>query len=369
MNDKVKIISNKFELDDIAESVREKTKLTGKMSLGQIAHNIRQMAGIGQGILTTDATIESGDQMLEGVTAYGASGIVTGIIPSQEATNIIPNDDEQIAIPAGTYAEGDVTVSPVPTETKSISSNGTYVPEDGKYFSSVNVNVKSAGESFETQSKTVTPTESRQTVFPDAEYDGLSNVVVEPIPREYITTTDATAAAEHIFLNETAYVKGEKITGTFTIDEEVTTQEEKIAAQDTIIADIVSALEGKASGGGVTPPTYNMCDTVINYNITASAAHIYFSYLSTDENGFVVRKTTSNFEGTGSITINSLEGTWIRIRATTQNYFDSCSLSITPVPFIGEQPYTVEYNGDVDSDGYVRSGLEFNIEYSTGAWE
>ena len=136
-NDKTKIISDKAELDDIGLSVREKTKLTGKMSLKQIAHNIRHMAGIGEGLLTTDATIESGDQMLDGVTAYGASGIVIGTIPSQAATNIVPNDEEQVAISAGTYAEGDVTVSPVQAEEKNITSNGVYVPEDGKYFSSV----------------------------------------------------------------------------------------------------------------------------------------------------------------------------------------------------------------------------------------
>lgn len=333
MSDKIRIISDKFELDDIAESVREKTKLTGKMSLEQIAHNIRRMAGIGQGILTTDATIESGDQMLDGVTAYGASGIVTGTIPSQEATNIIPNDDEQIAIPAGTYAEGNVTVSPVPTETMSISSNGTYIPEDGKYFSSVNVNVKSAGGSFETQSKTVTPTESRQTVSPDAEYNGLSNVVVEPIPvdyvgsgvtrqaektitptkstqtaveagvytegdvvveaipSEYITTTDATATSEHIFLDETAYVNGEKITGTFTIDEEITTQEEKIAAQDTIIADIVSALEGKAVGGS---GEVNTCTVrfVSGENVTFVGRYYYTKYA----NGMI---TSEYFDSNG----------------------------------------------------------------------
>ena len=348
MSDNIKIIADKVEIDDIAESVREKTKLTGKMHLQQIAHNIRHMAGIGEGILTSDATITSGDQMLEGVTAYGASGIVTGTIPSQEAANIVPNDNEQIAIPAGTYAEGDVIVSPVPTEEKTISSNGMYLPEEGKYFSSINVNVKTAGGNFETQSKTVVPTETRQTVVPDAEYDGLSNVIVEAIPadyvgsivvresaktivpnnesqvaiskntyvtgeitvapvptetkeissngthtpadgkyfssvsvnvpekvfetqsktvtptksqqtlspdegfdglsgviveaipNEYITTTDATVTSEKMFLDETAYVNGEKVTGSFTIDAEVTEQE-------GLIDQIQAALEGKAS--------------------------------------------------------------------------------------------------------------------------
>lgn len=37
---------------------------------------------------------------------------------------------------------------------------------------------------------------------------------------------------------------------TINLDEEITTQENTIASQDTLIADIVSALEGKAAGGG-----------------------------------------------------------------------------------------------------------------------
>lgn len=59
-----------------------------------------------------------------------------------------------------------VTVSPTPTETKSITANGTYTPTTGKHFSQVTVNVSSSAPS--TQEKTVTPTASTQTVTPDS---------------------------------------------------------------------------------------------------------------------------------------------------------------------------------------------------------
>jgi hypothetical protein len=52
-------------------------------------------------------------------------------------------------------------------------------------------------------------------------------------------TSDATASADEIFLNETAYVNGEKVTGTFTIEDEVNSQTD-------LISQIASALEGKA---------------------------------------------------------------------------------------------------------------------------
>lgn len=56
-----------------------------------------------------------------------------------------------------------------------------------------------------------------------------------------IDTSDATATAETIFKDETAYVDGEKITGTFSIDSELTTQ-------DNLITQIQTALQNKAAG-------------------------------------------------------------------------------------------------------------------------
>ena len=51
-----------------------------------------------------------------------------------------------------------------------------------------------------------------------------------------IDTSDATASADEIFYGETAYVDGEKITGSFTINNE-------LSAQDDLIAQIQSAVE------------------------------------------------------------------------------------------------------------------------------
>lgn len=57
-----------------------------------------------------------------------------------------------------------------------------------------------------------------------------------------IDTSDTTATAEDIMNGKTAYVNGQKVTGTFNLDEE-------IAAQDNIISQMMTALDGKAVGG------------------------------------------------------------------------------------------------------------------------
>lgn len=71
--------------------------------------------------------------------------------------------------------------------------------------------------------------------------DGEGNVVTGTyVP---LDTSDATAAADEIFLGETAYADGEKVTGTFTLAAEMT-------EQDSLITQIRQTLEEKAAGGG-----------------------------------------------------------------------------------------------------------------------
>lgn len=175
--------------------------------------NIPLASGSGSAtyVETSDATAVASD-LLEGTTAYKNGVLIEGTIPDKGAGGgTISTKAGTVAIPEG-YYNGQGSVKILDTEqAKIIATNirknisilgvtGTMDPQEGVVE----------------QAKTVTPTKSVQTVAPDSGYTHLSQVTVNPIPDEYITTTDANAVAGDIINGKTAYVNGKKVTGTHT---------------------------------------------------------------------------------------------------------------------------------------------------------
>ena len=97
------------------------------------------------------------------------------------------NYTTQINLPDG-YNQIAVNAIPseyiIPTGTKTITSNGTGI--DVSSYATVDVNVAEGGSSISLQTKTVSPTESQQTVSADSNYDGLSSVTVNAISSTYV---------------------------------------------------------------------------------------------------------------------------------------------------------------------------------------
>lgn len=110
-----------------------------------------------------------------------SSSYIGSSIKRKTAETYTPGDSIQ-KISAGQYLEGDQTISAVQTETRNVTSNGTYTASTGKYISSFTVSVPDPNM----QSKTVTPTESQQIISADSGYDGLQEVIVNAIPSSYI---------------------------------------------------------------------------------------------------------------------------------------------------------------------------------------
>ena len=192
-------------------------------------------------LTTQDDLIAQIQTALEGKVAGG-----TVELALQEKT-ISPTTTVQEVVPdAGYTGLSKVTVKAMmktnqAAPTINVDSSGLITASVMQTAGYVDVGTKSVTKQLTTQTEmTVTPTkESRVIVASDIYTTG--DITVEAIPDEYITTSDATASADRIMYGDTAYINGEKITGTFTIDEE-------LSAQDDLISQIQTALSYKIAG-------------------------------------------------------------------------------------------------------------------------
>ena len=100
-----------------------------------VAPTESEQTAVASGVYTTGAVK---------VGAISPTYVGSGVT-KQAAKTVTPTTSEQTAVNSGVYTTGAVKVGAVPTETKSITENGTYTPTSGKFFSSVSVNVPQGG--------------------------------------------------------------------------------------------------------------------------------------------------------------------------------------------------------------------------------
>ena len=181
---------------------------------------------------------------------HNGSGTVSGVAGGGNYTlqskSVAPTKKQQNVTPdSGYYGLSDVTVQAIPDQYQDVSSvtatapdvltgkvivtedgtvttgtmanNGavskTLTPSDPSYTVPKGYHSGTGSVSISPETKTATPNKEQQTITPTSG-KVLSSVTVEAIPENYVDTTDASATADQILDGETAYVGGEKVTGT-----------------------------------------------------------------------------------------------------------------------------------------------------------
>ena len=196
------------------------------------------------------ATVQEGNTYTIPKGYHNGSGTVSGVKGggnyNLQSKQVTPTKAQQNVTPdSGYYGLSDVTVAAIPASYQDVTSvtavagdvlaNKIIVTSDGSVTTGTMPNngavnqVLTAGTpsyavpagyhsgtgtvSISPQQKDATPTKALQTISPD-EGKVLSAVTVQAIPEEYADTSDATATAAQILTGQTAYVDGEKVTGT-----------------------------------------------------------------------------------------------------------------------------------------------------------
>ena len=228
------------------------------------------------------ATVQEGDTYTIPAGYHNGSGTVSGVACGGnyklQSKTIAPTKVQQAITPdSGYYGLSDVTISAIPDAYQDVSSvtagaadtltGKVLVTSDGKVTTGTMPNNGAVSKSLDAgtpsytipkgyhsgagkvsvavETKSVTPTKAAQDIVPSAG-KLLSKVTVAAIPDEFVDTSDADAAAVSILDGKTAFVNGEKITGSMPNNGGVS------ATMDGLTATSVVIPAGYTSGGTVS---------------------------------------------------------------------------------------------------------------------
>ena len=149
------------------------------------------------------------------------------------------------------------TINALPEATSGLdTSDATATVTDILYGKTAYVNGEKITGTIPTQAfKNITPTKSYQTAIAAGTY-AYGNITVEPIPNEYIITSDADAVASDIVSGKTAYVNGEKITGAHTCSGGGLDTSDATATASDIISGQTAYVNGEKVIGTLTVQAY-----------------------------------------------------------------------------------------------------------------
>ena len=215
--------------------------------------NLDRLAAAIEGLVNQGAvsvSVKEGETYTIPAGYHNGAGTVSGVSGggnyNLQSKTVIPTKKQQsVTSDEGYYGLSDVVVAPIPDAYQDVTSvtavtddvltGKVYVTSDGTVTTGTMTNNGNVSKTLDVttitytipkgyhggtgtvkitlETKSVTPTKSTQKIVPTSG-KVLSEVTVNPIPEDYITTDDATATADKILTGESAYVGGAKVTGT-----------------------------------------------------------------------------------------------------------------------------------------------------------
>lgn len=240
------IITERSNIVNVANAVRKRTGETDEMTLSEMVGDIN--------VITTEPVLQ--DKTVSPTTSKQTINADS----QYDGLNTVTVN----AIPTTTQATPSITVSSDGLITASVEQSTGYVVGD----------TKSTTKQLATQvGKTITPSTTSQTAVVAGKYT-TGEITVAPIPSEYTTTSDATAAPQDILKGETAYVNGEKITGTI----ETKTESDLTASGATVTVPMgyytSSASKSVSTTTQATPSISVNSSGLITASATQSAGYV-----------------------------------------------------------------------------------------------
>lgn len=246
-------------------------------------------------------TPDSGYDGLSQVTVNAISSTYVGSgVTKKSATTYTPTTSDQ-TISSGQYLNGAQTIK---GDSNLIASN----IKSGVTIFGVSGSYTASASSPNLQSKSVSPSESSQTVKPDSGYDGLSQVTVSAISTTYVGSgvTKKAAATYTPSTSDQTIASGQYLNGTQTIKGDSNLIAANIKSGVSIFG-VAGSYTGSGSGGSST----NNCEA---YHITSTS-------------------DTINFQGSGTVKVFGY------------GYKKVSTYQSTVYSFVGDGYYTGSYHG------------------------
>jgi hypothetical protein len=214
---------------------------------------------------------------------------VTGAIPTRTASDLTASG-ATVTVPSGYYASQEtksITTATQATPSVSIDNAGKITATATQTAGYVSAGTKTGTKQLTTQAaKTVTPTKSSQTAVASGVYT-TGAVTVGAIPSQYVDNSTVDAVESDVMNGKKFGANGSVKTGTFSLDTELSTQ-------DSLIAQIQTALEGKASASEPVLQTKTVTPTTSSQSI----------------------KPDSGYDGLSNVIVNAIPSTYVEPSAT-----------------------------------------------------